>query len=212
MRGLTLVTAPASEPVSLTEAKAHLRLDSADDDSLITALIRSARETAEAHMRRALVSQTWRLSLDRFPAALQPWWDGVREIADMPGDMSGDGGVIELPRPPLVSVTSVTAYDDSDNPTVASASSYYVDSDTEPGRVILRSGKTWPVAVRVAGAVEVLFVAGYGAAGAVPQAIRQGMLLLIGHHFENREAEAAAAGTLPAAVAALWRPYRVLGL
>ena len=78
MRGLTLVTAPASEPVSLTEAKAHLRLDSADDDSLITALIRSARETAEAHMRRALVSQTWRLSLDRFPAAPQPWWDGVR--------------------------------------------------------------------------------------------------------------------------------------
>ena len=207
MRGLTLVTAPAAEPVSLAEAKAHLRVETADDDSLITALITAAREAAEAHMRRALVTQTWRLSLDRFPAAPQPWWDGVRQGADMPGD----GSVIELPRPPLVSVTSVTAYDDADNPTVASAASYYVDSDNEPGRVVLRSGKTWPVTVRVANGVEVLFVAGYGAAGAVPQAIRQGMLMLIGHLYENREAEAAAVA-LPPGVTAAWRPYRVLGL
>ena len=83
MRGLTLVTAPASEPVSLAEAKAHLRIEAADDDSLIGALITAARQSAEAHMRRALMSQTWRLSLDRFPAAPQPWWDGVRGIADM---------------------------------------------------------------------------------------------------------------------------------
>ncbi len=207
MRGLTLVTAPASEPVSLAEAKAHLRIESADDDSLISALIAAARQAAEAHMRRALITQTWRLTLDRFPAAPQAWWDGVRQGADMPGD----GSVIELPRPPLVSVTSVTAYDDADNATVAGAASYFVDTDGKPGRVVLRSGQTWPTALRVAGGVEVLFVAGYGAAGAVPQAIRQGILMLIGHLFENREAEAGAAA-LPAGVAALWRPYRVLGL
>ena len=207
MRGLTLVTAPAAEPVSLAEAKAHLRIDSADDDSLIGALITAAREAAEAHTRRALVSQTWRLTLDRFPAAPLPWWDGVRQAADTPGD----GGVIELPRPPLVSVTSVTVYDDADNPTVTPAASYYVDADNEPGRVVLRSGKTWPVVGRVAGGVELLFVAGYGAASAVPQALRQGMLLLIGRLYENREAEAAPPG-LPPAVTALWRPYRVLGL
>ena len=207
MRGLILVTPPAGEPVSLTEAKAHMRIDSADDDSLIAALITAARQAAEAHMRRALVSQTWRLSLDRFPVAPQPWWDGLREGADMPGD----GSVIELPRPPLISVTSVTVYDDANNATVAGVSIYYVDADSEPGRVVLRSGQTWPMAGRVAGAVEVLFVAGYGAAGAVPQAIRQGMLLLIGRLYENREAEAAAVA-LPLGVAALWRPYRLLGL
>ena len=207
MRGLTLVTGPASEPVSLAEAKAHLRVDSADDDSLVTALIVAARQAAEAHTRRALMTQTWRLSLDRFPSAPQPWWDGVREGADLPLG----GGAIELPRPPLASVTSVTVYDDADNATVADAASYYVDADSEPGRIVLRSGKTWPVAMRVAGGVEVLFVAGYGAAGAVPQALRQGMLMLIGDLFENREAEADG-GAPPAGVAALWRPYRVLGL
>ena len=207
MRGLTLVTAPAAEPVSLAEAKAHLRIDSADDDSLITALISAARQAAESHTRRALITQTWRLTLDRFPAAPQPWWGGVREGADMPAA----GSVIELPRPPLVSVTSVTTYDDADNATVASAASYFVDTDGVLGRVALRSGKTWPVTLRVAGGVEVLFVAGYGAASAVPQAIRQGMLMQIGHLYENREAEAAQASP-PAGVAALWRPYRVLGL
>lgn len=206
MRGLTLVTAPASEPVSLAEAKAHLRIDAADDDSLITALITAAREAAEAHTRRALVTQSWRLSLDGFPAAAQPWWDGVRRTANV----AADGSVIELPRPPLVSVTSVTVYDDDDSATIAAASSYYVDSDREPGRVVLRSGGTWPVVGRVAGGVEVLFVAGYGAASAVPQAIRQGMLMLIGHLYEHREAEAG--GSLPSGVTALWRPYRVLGL
>lgn len=212
MRGLTLVTAPASEPLSLAEAKAHLRIESADDDSLISALIAAARQAAEAHMRRALITQTWRLTLDGFPAAPRPWWDGERQGADMPGaSTSGHGSVIEMPRPPLVSVTSVTAYDDADNATVASASSYFVDADAEPGRVVLRSGQTWPVAGRVANGVEVLFVAGYGAASAVPQAIRQGMLMLIGALFENREAEAAA-DALPLGVAALWRPYRVLGL
>ena len=211
MRGLTLVTAPAAEPVSLAEAKAHMRIDSAADDSLISALITAAREAAEAHTRRALVSQTWRLTLDGFPAPPLPWWDGVRQAADMPGA----GSVIELPRPPLVSVTSVTTYDDGDNPTVASAASYFVDSDSEPGRVALRSGQTWPAVGRVAGGVEVIFVAGYGAASAVPQAIRQAMLMYIGHLFENREAEAATGtrvGALPPGVAALWRPYRVLGL
>ena len=191
MRGLILVTPPAGEPVSLTEAKAHLRIDSADDDSLIGALITAARQAAEAHMRRALITQTWRLTLDRFPAAPQAWWDGVRQAADMPGD----GSVIELPRPPLVSVTSVTAYDDADNATVAGASSYFVDSDGEPGRIVLRSGQTWPAAVRVANGVEVVFVAGYGAASAVPQAIRQGMLMLIGQLFENREAMDGGAAT-----------------
>lgn len=210
MRGLTLVTAPASEPVTLAEAKAQLRVEVADDDALITDLIAASRQAAEAHMRRALITQTWRLSLDRFPGRPLPWWDGVREGADIPEAANA----IELPRPPLASVTSVTAYDDADTATVAPAADYFVDTDREPGRVVLRSGRTWPVVGRVAGGVEVVFVAGYGAAGAVPEAIRQGMLMLIGHLCENREAvgAAAAAAALPLGVAALWRPYRVLGL
>ena len=210
MNGLTLVTPPAAEPVTLAEAKAHLRVDIANDDSLITDLIASARQAAESHTRRALVTQTWRLSLDRFPGKPLPWWDGVREGAEIPEPANA----VELPRPPLQSVTAVTAYDDTDAATVMPAADYFVDTDREPGRIVLRSGKTWPSVTRVANGVEVVFVAGYGAASAVPQAIRQGILMLVGHTYENREAVVTdgAAAELPLGVAALWRPYRVLGL
>ena len=118
---------------------------------------------------------------------------------------------IELPRPPLQSVTSLTVYDDADAASVVAASTYFVDSDREPGRIVLRSGKTWPTVGRVAGGVEVVYVAGYGAATGVPQTIRQGILLLTAHLYENREAVSAEPGAaeLPLCVAALWQPYRL---
>jgi hypothetical protein len=210
MRGLILVTPPAAEPLTLAEAKAHLRIDGTDDDALIGDLIAAARQAAEEHTRRALVTQTWRLTLDRFPAKPLPWWDGVRQGADV----AAAANAIELPRPPLASVTSVTAYDDADTATVMPSADYFVDSDREPGRIVLRSGKTWPTVERVAGGVEVVFVAGYGAASDVPEAIRQGVLLLVGHLDENRETTAvgAAPAEIPLGATALWRPYRVLGL
>ncbi len=211
MRGLTLVTPPAAEPVSLAEAKAQMRVDTSDDDTLISSLIVAARQAAEEHTRRALVNQTWRLSLDRFPARPLNWWDGVRQGANVPGTAAA----IELPRPPLQSVTSLTTYDDADTASVMAAAGYFVDSDGEPGRVVLRAGNTWPTVERVAGGVEVLFVAGYGASAAdVPQAIRQGILLLAAHLYENREAVVIGdpAAEVPLGIAALWRPWRILGL
>ncbi len=165
--GLVLVTAPGVEPVSLAEAKSHLRVDTTDDDALITALITAAREQVENDTRRALVTQTWDYVLDAFPS----------------------GSEIVLPLPPLQSVTSITYRDKDGNSSTFDASNYVVDTAGMFGRVVLKSGVTWPsVTLYPAGAVTVRFVAGYGDAGAVPQSLKQAILLLVGHLYENREA------------------------
>jgi len=188
---LVQVTSPASEPLSVTEAKAHLRVDHTSDDDLITSLISAARHHAEAFLNRALITQAWERVLDRFPCS-----------SDRP---------IEL-RAPLQSVTSVT-YTDSDGQSQTWASSnYIVDTDSKPGRLLPAYTVAWPTTRDVINAVRVRFVAGYGANGsAVPQDIRLGMLLLVGHLYEHREAVTPTAmATLPMGVEALWWPHRVV--
>ena len=189
---LTLVTGPAVEPVSLTEAKSHLRVDITDDDALITALITAARQMAEEISRRALITQTWKYILDAWPK----------------------GDELTLPLPPLQSVASITYKDKDGNSATFSSGSYIVDADCEPGRVVLAYGATWPsTTLYPAGAITVQFTAGYGdSASDVPQAIRQAMLLMIGHWYENREqvTVGAVAREIPLGVEALLWPYRVL--
>ena len=191
---LKLITAPAAEPVSTSEAKAHLRVDTTADDTYIGTLITVARQNVESHLRRSLINQTWEVVLDAFPA-----------------------GVIRLPKPPLASVTSIKYTDDEGNESTYSSANYVVDSDTEPGRVVLKSGQTWPaVTLAAANGVRVRYVAGYGAAGSnVPQAIRQAILLVIGSLYENREdvlvAQGVSIGVLPFGVVALLAPYRIYG-
>ena len=191
---LKLITAPAAEPVSASEAKAHLRVDTTADDTYIGTLITVARQNVESHLRRSLINQTWEVVLDAFPA-----------------------GVIRLPKPPLASVTSIKYTDDEGNESTYSSANYVVDSDTEPGRVVLKSGQTWPaVTLAAANGVRVRYVAGYGAAGSnVPQAIRQAILLVIGSLYENREdvlvAQGVSIGVLPFGVVALLAPYRIYG-
>lgn len=160
---LRTITPPAVEPVSLETAKLHLRLDHNADDTLITSYIESARELGEGLARRAFITQTLELVLDAFPA----------------------NGVLKLPRPPLQSVTSVK-YFDSDA-AEQTWTDYVVDERSEPGCLIFRS--TPSAALLESGAVVVRFVAGYGStADKVPNAFVQGILLSVGHWYENREA------------------------
>ena len=163
---LKLVTGPTVEPVSLTEAKLHLRVDGTDDDTVISALIVAAREAVEHIARRALISQTWELILDSWP--------------DSP---------FEVPLPPLSSVTSIKYKDEDGVEATFSSSSYVVDADSQPGRVALASEASWPGGTLYpVGGVRVRFVAGYGsAATAVPQRYKQAILLLVGHWYEHRE-------------------------
>lgn len=179
-------TAPAVEPVTLTEAKAHLRVDHTDEDTLITALIPAARQLAEMHSRRAFVTRTLDAALDDWP------YDDV----------------IELAYPPLASVTSITYLDDAGDSHTMSSDDYFVDTISQPGRICLADDANWPAeTLRRRAAITIRYVCGYGLAAAVPQNYKAAILLLIGHLFENREAVIVGAGlsatAIPLAVDAL---------
>jgi uncharacterized phiE125 gp8 family phage protein len=190
---LTLVTGPTVEPISIAEAKDQCRIDITDDDVLIGSLIVAARRVAEMVLRRALITQTWDYVADAFPA----------------------GDRLVLPRAPLQSVTSITYVDSDDASDTVASGDYQVDTDSVPGRVVLKSGSTWPsVTLRVANGVTVRFVAGYGDDGDdVPQEIRQAMLLMVGHWYENREDSVGVGNVQRIPMGAEWLlwPERVLG-
>lgn len=162
---LTPLSAPAAEPLTLAEAKAHLRVDFSDDDALITALIVTARQQAEHRTGRALVTQQWRYGLDQFP------------------DDS-----LELPKPRLVSVQSVTYLDNDGVRQTLANTEYDVITDEMIGRIIPAYGKSWPSCRVWPGSVQVSVTCGYGAASDVPQSIKAWMLLAIATWYENREA------------------------
>lgn len=184
--GLKLKTAPSGEPVTLAEAKSHCRIDEADDDSLVTALITAARRQAEHILWRALLTQNWELTLDTFQ---------VDEIV--------------LPHPPLQSVTSITYLDSTGVRQTLDAGEYQVVTDEIVGYVLPAYGKSWPACRQQPGSVVVTYVCGYGKAVDVPQPIRQWMLLQIGHWYENRESSAERAPAPLPFVDGLLDAYRV---
>lgn len=186
---LDLVTAPAVEPVSLADAKAHLRVDGTDENSLITALIVAARQFVENHCEIALVTQTLRMTLPAFADAIQ------------------------LERPPVVGITQIEYVNTAGTVvTVLNADNNLWRLSAGPMRPIVTPyfNASWPDTAAVPDAVKITYTAGYGAAATdVPQAIRQAMLLLIGHWYKTREAAGPALADAPFAVTALLAPYKV---
>ena len=161
---------PQEEPVDLSEAKDHIRETGSDQDAVIESLITSAREWCEGFQQRAYVTQTRRLTLDRWPR----------------------GRTIYLPRPPLQSVERIVYTDADGTQYEVDANDYIVDTAAEPGRIVLARGVWWPSGgLRPAAGVEVVYVAGYGDADAVPKKAKQAILLLVGHWYEQREAVSA---------------------
>lgn len=202
-RSLTVATAPAIEPVTLAEAKEHLRVDIDDDNDYIEALIVAARQYAEEYLDRALVSQQLTMRMDTFPYEF------------------------ELPRPPMatsgtLTATSVTYSLDPGSastavPTTATLSTtqYRVDRDDTPGRIRTVYNGTWPSHLTDPNSISVTWWAGYGPATSdIPQAIRSAMLMIIGHLYERRlAADSMASNEVPFGVKALldsqkWGSYR----
>jgi uncharacterized phiE125 gp8 family phage protein len=173
MMALKIYSAPAVEPVSLGEAKLHLRVDGSDDDALILDLIKTARVDVETISLHKLITQTWDYYLDGFPGE----------------------SVIELPYPPLQSVTGVYYTPDGGTETTFASTHYTVDIYNEPGRIYLTTTTGggqgyWPTNTLIPyNGVRIRFVCGYGAgASAVDVRAIQAMKLLLGHYYENREA------------------------
>lgn len=202
------ITAPSIEPVTAATAKTHLRVDVSDDDTLIGALITAARQIAEHYTNRRFIQQTWTLWLDRFPYANieEPWWDGV--VQGHINMISAASDVIEIPYPPLSSVTHLKTYDTDNDASTFSSDYYVVDTSSSPGRIILNQGQTWPTDLRSAKAIEIQFVCGYGTATTdVPQAIIQAILVTVAHLYEHRGDETKF--DLPIVAKKLLDPYKV---
>lgn len=143
---LSITTPPVVEPVSVAAAKAHLLVTHDEHDVLIGTLIEAAREYAETKTGRPLVVRTHALKLDAFPVE------------------------IELPFPPLVSVTSITYTDGNGDTQTVSADTYVVDTTAEPGVVRLAYGQSWPSPRGDANCITVSYVAGYAASFTVDAA------------------------------------------
>ena len=187
---LNQLSAPASTPISLSEAKAHLRVLTNDEDTLITALIAVATTLLEGRhgvLGRALITQQWEHRIDGFPT----------------------NGFIELPLPPLQTVEAVKYIDDAGTEQTVDSSDYVVDAELLVGRIRPAYNVTWPSTRCEPHAVRIEFTAGYGVAADVPDPLKQAMLLLIGHFYLNREAtsEKTIKG-LPFAVEALISGYQ----
>jgi uncharacterized phiE125 gp8 family phage protein len=164
---LTLVSGPDVEPITTADAKSHLRVDTAADDDYIDLLITVARRTVEYWRNEALITQTWKLVMDAFPGEDR----------------------LTLPKPPLQSITHVKYTPKDDSLTTFSSDSYIVDTDSDPGRLVLKSGESWPGdTLQIVNGVEITFVAGYGdAASDLPEELVHAMKLMVGHWYENRE-------------------------
>lgn len=180
-----LTTPPAVEPLSLAEAKAHLRVLHSDEDPLIGRLIESARRHAESATGLKFIEQGWSVYCDDWPT----------------------NGVIELPLAPVIAIADVKVYGEDNIAATIDPAHYYADRLSRPPRLVLRPDRIWARPGRIANGVEVALTAGFGAAGAsVPEPLRQAMLQLIAHAYTHRgEDEAIHA---PFAFAGLVVPFR----
>jgi len=189
---LSLVTGPVNEPVTLDEVKAHCRVSSDDDDGLLDGYRVAAREFVESFTGRALLPQTWDLKLDAFPC-----------------------DALELPMPPVTSVTSITYVDTAGATQTWSSANYRTDLPSGPtsasARITPVYGVSWPSTQDVTNAVTVRFVAGYASDASVPWAIKSALLLLVGHWYAHREAVSVGnvVASMPFAVESLLWPYKV---
>lgn len=184
---LYLVTPPSIEPVTLADVKLHTHIGHSVEDGIINNWITAARILAENYQRRAYIGQIWEMAFDCFP--------------ELP---------IYFPRAPLIGLMTIKCYDQDnaetvvydsvDNPITTTEepgtepstnANYFVDENSEPGRLNFAYGKTWPsITPRSMSAVKIRFAAGYGLTAAdVPATVKDAIYLYCAYRNENRAGE-----------------------
>ncbi|MFB0832890.1 head-tail connector protein [Brevibacillus laterosporus] len=179
---MKLVVKPTQEPITLEEMKAYLRIDDSEFDDVIPPLIQAAVEHCEIYQNRAYITQTWEITFDHFPQSY-----------------------IKIPKPPLQEVVGITFIDKDGNQIAWGHENFIVDNYSEPGRIVLAHGKTWPsVTLQPINGVRIQFVAGYGDPTDIPERVKQAIKIFVAHRFEFPESE-----DVPAVVYSLLRPTRI---
>lgn len=179
-----VTTGPASEPISLTEAKTYLKVDNTTDNDLITALIQAARESCEKYLQMALISQT---ITERF--------NGFYNYG------------LRLSISPLISVTSVSYLDSGGDSQILSTDYYGVADYEKPPLIYLKYGQTWPTTYSQQDAVSVVYLAGYANAAAVPALIKTAMYMILSEWYNNRQDSVR---NLPTAAQFFLDQYRIM--
>ena len=186
---LTLTTPPAREPLSLAEAKLHLRLDDSAEDDLLAQLIAASRRHVEKTHGLALISQGWTLYLDDWP----PKPD------------------IFLPLWPVIAVTAVKVLGEEGEALTIDEAHYVAELGSRPARIFRRENRQWPKPARPRSGIAIEFTAGFGEESSdVPSPIREALKLWLGFLYEHRDGDAAACE--PATAATLLSPYREVRL
>lgn len=189
----TQTAAPAATPVTLTEAKAQCQIESTDTS--FDALVQVFLDAATAHLDgyagilgRCIVTQSWKQEFDDWSHCLR----------------------LPMPAATIASITSLD--DDGVTATAVTSTNYALHHDERGSYVRFIDSYSAPGGLCQTKAWAVTFTAGYGAAAAVPAAIKAAVLLLVAHFFHNREAVGEALAELPIGVAALVAPYRRVGV
>jgi len=187
-RGNRQIVAPAIEPVTAAELRTQIKADvGVVSDAEANTIIAQARNFIEEMSGLALINQTYRLTLDNWPGYYEPWWDGVRQTA-VTELMGGRPRVVTFPRYPLSSISEVRTYNEAGTATVITVATFFtVDIESRPGRLGLKAGQVWPTAMQDINAVQIDYVAGFGATAiSVPPILRAAVLTLAAYYYDHR--------------------------
>jgi uncharacterized phiE125 gp8 family phage protein len=184
-----LIEAASEEPVTVAELRTHLRITSTEQDTMLLALIKTARLWAEDFLRFQIVSATWEKYFDAFPLSGREIW---------------------LQKSPVSAVTYIHYLNSSGVETTWSSDEWTADYNSTPCRVYEKYGYTYPTPQATQNSVWVRFVAGYASAADVPEIYKQGIKMKAGTLYENPtdEVTGTQVNKLDLTAEKLLRPFR----